>query len=194
MKVALFGGSFNPPHVCHVLAATWVLSVCEVDCVWFVPTYQHAFGKRLASFDARCEMTRRAIAPLGTRARVSRIEAELGRVSRTIDTLTHLHEKFPETTFSLVIGADILLEAHKWKRFDDLQRMATFHVLGRAGFAEDRDYGVVLPDVSSTDIRDALSRRHIEAVKDKLPSGVLEFILEHGLYLDASPPDVDAEA
>ena len=95
-KVALFGGSFNPPHVCHVLAATWVLSVRPVDEVWFMPVGQHAFGKQLESFEHRRSMCELARAPIAAQTRVTDIENRLGGANRTIDTLQALDAEHPD--------------------------------------------------------------------------------------------------
>jgi nicotinate-nucleotide adenylyltransferase len=188
MKIALFGGSFNPPHVCHVLAATWVLSTRDVEQVWFLPTFKHAFGKDLAPFEARCEMTARAIAPLGARALVSRVESELGAVSRTIDTLEHLMGRHPEHTFSLVVGSDILLETSQWKEFDRLVTLAELHVVGRAGVpgqsgaSDEERFGIFLPDISSTAVRERLRAGDVAWVRRLVPRAVVDYIEEQGLY------------
>lgn len=184
MKVALLGGSFNPPHVAHVLGAAWVLATRDVDQLWFVPTYDHAFGKKLVSFDLRCEMLRLAVSPLeDDRVKVSRVEEEIGTVSRTIDTLLFLIQAHPDTEFSIVIGADILLETDKWKQFHRLTELAAFHVMGRAGVhIPGRDFDLEMPEVSSTAIRAHLAAGQFEACRDRVPRGVLSFIREHGLY------------
>jgi len=65
MRVAIYGGSFNPPHVAHQLAALYVLETQPVDELWFVPCFKHPFEKALESFEDRLEMCRRAAAPLG---------------------------------------------------------------------------------------------------------------------------------
>jgi len=182
MNVALFGGSFNPPHVCHVLAATWVLTTRDVDHVWFMPTFRHAFGKELVSFETRCEMVELAIGVLGERASVSRVEAELGGVSRTIDTLEHLEATFPEHTFSIVIGSDILLEAEQWKKFDELRRRAEFHVIGRAGVDTPQEIVIELPDISSTALRERLADGDTAYARERVPGAVVDLIESRGLY------------
>ena len=183
MKIALFGGSFNPPHVAHLMAAVWVLSTRGVDEVWFVPTYIHAFGKDLADFDLRCRMLELSIASLGPRVRVSRVEEEIGRESRTIDTLQYLVAERPDDTFSIAIGADILLEANQWKSFDLLQELAEFHVLGRAGVViKDHELGLELPEVSSSEIRALLAAGEVHRCEDRVARSVLELIVERGLY------------
>jgi nicotinate-nucleotide adenylyltransferase len=183
--VALFGGSFNPPHVAHQLVALLVLETQPVDELWFLPTYQHPLGKALASFDDRAAMTALAAAPLGARVRVDRIEHELAQrpgfvSSRTLDTVTALEALHPDTHFRLVIGADILAETDKWWRWDLLARKAPPIVVGREGYAAPSD---ALPPplyLSSTDIRARLSRG--EDAMPLLPRAVLRYIAERGLY------------
>src|SRR2546430_4459271 len=95
MEIALFGGSFDPPHVGHLLAATYVLATEPVGELWLVPVHQHPFGKKLAApFEHRVELCEALIADAGLRrARVSRVEAELGGEGRTVDLLEHLRDR-----------------------------------------------------------------------------------------------------
>ena len=106
MEIALFGGSFDPPHVGHLLAAAYVLATEPVDELWFVPVAGHPLGKPLqAPFEHRAELCELAIADLGLRrARVSRVEAELGGEGRTVDLLEHLHRAHPQHRWALVLG------------------------------------------------------------------------------------------
>ncbi|WP_158542352.1 nicotinate (nicotinamide) nucleotide adenylyltransferase [Lujinxingia litoralis] len=183
--VALFGGSFNPPHVCHTLATLWVLQTQAVDEVWWIPTYQHAFNKELASFEAREAMCQAALHSLND-VRVCTIERELGGESRTIDTVSALQERYPQTRFSLVIGADILSEVDRWKRWDDLMTMVDLIVVGRRGHDRDTAPDTIdleLPDISSTIIRDALAACDYESVRAWIPARVLDIVSEHRLYL-----------
>jgi nicotinate-nucleotide adenylyltransferase len=183
VKIGLFGGSFNPPHVGHVLLASWAASTRDLDRIWFVPTYRHAFGKSLVDFELRCRMVELSIEPFADWAELSRVEAELGTESRTIDTVRHLMRVRPDDVFHLVIGADILLEAHKWKQFDRLRQLAPFHVAGRRGYTvPDREFALELPEVSSTEIRAALASGDLDFCRDRVPRKVLDFIVEQQLY------------
>ena len=78
-RIALFGGSFNPPHLAHSLVALYVLETAPVDELWITPTFRHAFGKDLASYDDRIAMCELAAAALGPRVRVSRAEEDAAR-------------------------------------------------------------------------------------------------------------------
>src|SRR5215813_12618933 len=110
-RVALFGGSFNPPHVAHQLVALYVLETQPVDELWFVPTFAHPFGKQLADYEHRIAMCELTAAALGDRARVSRAEAELAArpgfvASHTLDLVEHVAAR--GVAPRLVIGSDIL--------------------------------------------------------------------------------------
>src|SRR6185312_2197168 len=135
MRVAIFGGSFNPPHVAHQMAALYVLETAPVDELWLVPAVRHAFGKALAPFADRLAMCERAAAALGPRVRVSAIERELGGESRTLRTVRRLQQDHPADSFSLVIGADLLGEVPSWLGGAELQRTVPFIVVGRGGFS-----------------------------------------------------------
>ena len=104
MRVALFGGSFNPPHVAHQMAALYVLETAPVDALWFVPAHEHAFGKPLVAFDDRLAMCELAAAALGPRVRVSEVERALGGRSLTLRTVRRLSEMHPEHAVPIFVG------------------------------------------------------------------------------------------
>lgn len=187
-RVALFGGSFNPPHVAHQLVALYVLETQPVDEVWFVPVYEHVFGKRLAPFEDRVAMCEHAVAALGPRAKVSRAEEELAQQpgfqgSRTLDLIRHLAQTHG-VELRLVVGTDILAETAKWYRWDDVVREAPLIVVGRAGHLPPGSVatGVTMPEVSSTEIRAQLAAGHPEAVAPLVPASVLWYIAGRNLY------------
>ncbi|HKA89152.1 MAG TPA: nicotinate-nicotinamide nucleotide adenylyltransferase, partial [Haliangiales bacterium] len=115
---AVFGGSFNPPHVAHQMACLYVLETEPVDAVMVVPTFRHPFDKHLCPYEHRLEMARLAMAPLGPRVVVSDIERGLGgEASLTLHTLEALAAAHPGIGLRLVIGSDILREREKWYRW-----------------------------------------------------------------------------
>jgi nicotinate-nucleotide adenylyltransferase len=180
-RVAVFGGSFNPPHVAHVLACALVLSVEEVDRVLVVPAYLHPFAKALAHFEDRAKMCELAMAWLPG-VEVSRVEEELGGESRTLRTLESLSSAHPDWRMRLVIGADILAEAPRWYGFETIEKLAPPIVLGRAGVPAPGAPAAILPEVSSTQVRAAIARRAWSEVEKLVPSAVLAHVRERGLY------------
>jgi nicotinate-nucleotide adenylyltransferase len=181
MIVGVFGGSFNPPHVAHVLACALVLSVEEVDRLLVVPTYRHPFAKPLAPYDDRVRMCELATAWLAG-VEVSRVEETLGGESRTLRTLEHLAAAHPDWSLRLVIGADLLPEAPRWHGFEAIAKLAPPIVLGRAGAAEAEAAPALLPDVSSTRVRAAIERGAWHEVDRSVPRAVLAYIRSKGLY------------
>ena len=186
-RVALFGGSFNPPHVGHVMVVSWLLASGRADEVWLIPVGTHAFGKSLAPFADRVAMAKAAIAIFGARARVEEIEGERDGTSYTIDTVEALRARHPDARFSLVVGTDILVERPKWKEFDRLLTLVELVVVRRAGIAgaekdDPTNPTPLFPDVSSTEVRARLARG--ERVDGLLPQGVVEIVGARRLYRD----------
>jgi len=182
-RICLFGGSFNPPHVGHVMATAWALSTLPIDALWWVPTWKHAFGKDLAPWDARLAMARAAVTPFGDAVRVSDIEGELGGESRTIDTVLALETRHPDVRWSLLIGADLVPELPRWKRWSDLQARVDVHVLGRAGYGDPgAHHAVTLPDINSSAVRASAAAGRRDDLVPRVPRGVLDEIERRGLY------------
>lgn len=181
-SVCVYGGSFDPPHVCHVLATAWALSVLDVDEVWWVPVFGHAFDKRLTPFETRFEMCSAALNALPASVRVDDIERRLGGTSRTWTTLEALEAAHPATTFSVLIGADLVEQIPRWYRGDELQRRWAIHVVGRAGYTADEAAPIELPDVSSSSLRAAVSAGRDAEARAWLPRGVYEVVSARGLY------------
>ncbi|MGH7285579.1 MAG: nicotinate-nicotinamide nucleotide adenylyltransferase [Polyangiaceae bacterium] len=181
MNVAIFGGSFNPPHVAHVLAAALVLATEPVDRLLVVPAFRHPFAKDLAPFDARVKMCERAMGDLPG-VEVSRVEEELGGESRTLRTLEHLREGHPDWRMRLVMGGDLVGESGKWHRFDEIQKIAPPIVLGRVGFEAAPGTSALLPDVSSTDVRKKIADGKWSELARLVPRSVIAFVREQNLY------------
>ena len=190
-RLALYGGSFNPPHAAHQLVALYVLETQPVDELWFVPTYAHPFGKTLAPYDDRIAMCELAVASLGPRAKVSRAEEELAKrpgftSSRTLDLVDHVIAQGHAPR--LVIGTDILAETAKWYRWTDVIARAPLIVIGRGGHVPDGSVvtGVTMPEISATEIRAHLAapgpRIGDRVLESLLPGSVLRYIAEQNLY------------
>jgi nicotinate-nucleotide adenylyltransferase len=197
-RVALFGGSFNPPHAAHQLVALYVLETQPVDELWIVPTYVHPLEKKLASYEHRTGMCRLMAAPLGPRAIVSTIEEELAqrpgfRASRTLDLVTVLVDE-RGLEVRLVVGSDILAETAKWYRWDEVVAKAPLIVLGREGAAGEGAAaptgsvvtGVQMPAISSTRIRGAFASGDPASAANLVPRSVYSYIVQHHLYQEAS--------
>lgn len=180
MHIALFGGSFNPPHVGHLMAAYYVLATQAVDQVWLMPAFRHPFGKRLAPFEDRVRMCELACQPFGVAMAVTRVEELVPGEGRTVDVIAFLVKRHASDRFSLVIGSDLLRERSKWKDFHKVEQMAGVVVVPRAGYPDDAATGPAMPEIASTEIRGRLARG--EDVSHLVPRTVATYAVERGLY------------
>lgn len=180
MEVALLGGSFNPPHVGHLMAALFVRATQPVDEVWLMPSHRHPFGKALTSFEHRVQMCERLLEDTSDWLKVSTVEQEVPGQGRTVDTLEYLVARHPGVRFTLIIGSDILKDLPRWKDFPRIEALARVLVLYRAGHPAPEAYGPPLAEVSSTEIRNRLEKG--EVPEDLVPRRVLDYARAHHLY------------
>jgi nicotinate-nucleotide adenylyltransferase len=184
--LAIYGGSFDPPHAAHLLLASYVLGLGGFERLLVVPVFEHPFGKPLLAFEERLELCRRCFADL-LRVEVSGIEAELPRPSYTLRLIERLQAERPGVPLRLILGSDLLDESSHWHDFERLARLAPPFFVNRRGFERPELGPAVLPDLSSTHVRELLARRGDPAVDQELarlvPLRVRERIVERGLYL-----------
>lgn len=187
-RVAIYGGSFDPPHLGHVMVVTHLLlNDPEINHVLVVPCFQHK-DKKLTHYDFRLKMTEAAFGWL-PRTEVSDIERSLGGVSLTVNTVQHLSKVHPDWEFRLVMGADLMDYAPTWEGWDIISSLAPPILVGRAGISPVRegDPTPISPIVSSTIVRNALQRRSYEDAERYLPRAVIDIIRENDLYADKDP-------
>lgn len=121
MEVGLFFGTFNPVHVGHLIIANYMLQHTSLNEVWFVVSPHNPFKekKSLLKDYHRLELVERAIIDK-VGLRTSNIEFGLPQPSYTSNTLAHLAEKYPDKTFTLIMGEDNLRGLHKWKNAEHI--------------------------------------------------------------------------
>lgn len=179
LKIALFGSSFNPPHMGHIAVLKDLLTKNLFDGIWLLPVYNHAFGKDLAPFQERIEMLKILIRDLGdTRVVVSEIERELGKSpSYSIDTVVELKRRHNNVEFHMIAGSDIKADLDKWHRITELEKILKFHFIPRLGYDKTSPY----PKVSSSEIREKVKRG--ESVVALTTPAIAEYIARQKLYL-----------
>ncbi|HYP76119.1 MAG TPA: nicotinate-nicotinamide nucleotide adenylyltransferase [Polyangiaceae bacterium] len=184
-SVAIYGGSFDPPHLSHVLAAVYALKIGGFDRVLVVPVFEHAFHKQLTAFEHRarmCELAFEGIAGI----EVSRVERDLETPSLTLRTLEHLAALHPAWRMRLLVGSDVLGDTAKWHAFDRIAELAAPYVVARPGYAHPDAHAALLPDLSSTRVREALANpsdpNHEALLALSVPRAVRAYIAEHRLY------------
>lgn len=179
--VALFGGSFNPPHKGHEAILRWLLTnpPMHLDGVGVLPTVNHAFGKDLLPYEVRAELVQAMVGPDPRVEIIRRDERYMAEV------LEALHAEHPDTHYVLVLGADILNDLDKWHRWDDVLRLAEPLFVFREGVLFESNgttvHRIAAPEVSSTDVRQWLAEGNPE-VAHLLPEAVLRLIETKGYY------------
>ena len=195
MRIGVFGGTFDPPHVGHLILAADAFEALRLDKLVFVPARSQPLKVErpaIASSKERLEMVRLAIAG---DARYSVDDTEINRegLSFTVDTLEGLSERFEGAQLFLLLGEDSLRTFDRWKNPDRIRELATLAVMHRAATGEvikrarpsSKRKGVETlstrqVDVSSTEIRQRLSEG--KSIKGFVPESVEKFITSRRLY------------
>ncbi|AKK72962.1 nicotinate-nucleotide adenylyltransferase [Chryseobacterium sp. P1-3] len=191
-KIGLFFGSFNPIHIGHLILANYILENSDMDELWFVVSPQNPFKdkKSLLKDHNRLDMVQLAVKNYPN-MRASNVEFSLPKPSYTIDTLTYLHEKYPEYSFSLIMGEDNLESLHKWKNSDILIKNHHIIVYPRVFVGEKKDSEYLqhenislikapVIELSATEIRNMI--RDGKNVRPMLPPEVFEYLDGSSFY------------
>ena len=179
VQFAVYGGSFDPPHLAHALAVSAALSVHGIERVLIVPTYAHAFNKRLSPFDDRLRMCELAFMHLRG-VEICSIERDLPAPNLTLHTLQALAARHPEVQLRLLIGGDILTQAHAWHDFASVQQLAPPLVIERQGFPPHDPTQPALPAVSSSEVRRRV--RAGESTRGLISPSIEQYIAANNLY------------
>ena len=192
------GGTFDPIHHGHLVAASEVQSWFDLDGVVFVPTGQpwQKQERRVSEPEDRYLMTVIATAS-NPRFWVSRVDIDRGGPTYTIDTLRDLHAEHPDAELYFITGADALGEIFTWRDASELFELAHFVGCTRPGYAMDESTLKGIPReavtiveipalaISSTDCRKRTARG--EPVWYLVPDGVVQYIGKHALYSPDQP-------
>jgi nicotinate-nucleotide adenylyltransferase len=188
MRIGVFGGTFDPPHLGHAVAAADAAEQLGLDRVLFIPAAVQPLkaDRTTAPVADRIEMTRRLIAA-DPRFELDTVEADRGGLSFTVDTLLALRRRWPAGTADLVLllGADAVAQFAQWKDPLRVRSLAEVVVLTRGEALRTVPEGCrVVPtrrvDVSSTEIRERV--RTGKSVRWLVPDPVAEYIAQRGLY------------
>lgn len=185
----MFFGSFNPIHIGHLIIANYMANYTDLDEVWLVVSPHNPLKKKsnLANMYDRLEMVNLAIQETEN-IKSSDIEFRLNQPSYTVDTLTHLKDRYPNKDFVLIMGSDNLVSLKKWKNYDVILRDYRILVYPRPGYEDEeaaRHPSITITDtplmeLSSTFIRKSIAGK--KSVKFFIPEAVADFIDSKGLY------------
>lgn len=192
-KIGIMGGTFDPIHLGHLIAAETARTSCGLDEVWFIPSFlpplkSHEPGEHS---ELRLQMVQEAISG-NPHFRALDIELARGGLSYSIDTVLELRHLHPQDSFSYIIGADRVNDLPGWHRIEELAERVAFIGLNREGTEAEAG---ALPDslqqrltfvdmppigISSTAIREAIQAG--VSFRYLVPEAVFHFITRRGLY------------
>ncbi|MFC8682379.1 nicotinate-nucleotide adenylyltransferase [Microbacterium ureisolvens] len=187
-RIGVMGGTFDPVHHGHLVAASEVAQWFDLDEVVFVPTGQPWQKEDVSPSEHRYLMTVIATAS-NPRFTVSRVDIDREGPTYTIDTLRDLKAQRPDAELFFITGADAIAQILSWRDHDELWDLAHFvavsrpgHVLNTDGLPSDDVSQLEIPAlaISSTDCRDRVQRGH--PVWYLVPDGVVQYIAKHHLY------------
>lgn len=191
MKIGLYFGTFNPIHIGHLTLANHLAEHSDLDKIWFIVTPHSPFKKKNSLLDnrQRFEMVYRATEDY-EKLEPSDIEFDLPQPSYTINTLTHLQEKYPNHEFALIMGEDNLKSFHKWKNYELILKHHHIYVYPRISEGKietqfdnhNKIHKVDAPvmELSSTFIRKSIKEQ--KNVRPMLPEHVWKYLDEMNFY------------
>lgn len=185
-RVCIFGGTFNPPHIGHLIMANEVFHALKFDEVRFMPNAKppHKETNDLCTEKQRLEMVRLAIEPFPYFS-IEAIELSLGGTSYSFDTITELKKREPDTSFSFLIGADMIEYLPKWYRIDELVELVQMVGVKRPGHESESKYPVTLIEAPQIDLSSTMLRKRLADKKDVsmlIPNEVQMYIRQEHLY------------
>lgn len=197
MQIAILGGSFDPPHLGHLLISQQIKKHLNVDQVWLMACFQHPFAKKLTNPKHRLAMTKLLESES---IRASDFEIKQGKINYTIDTIRELKKHYPNDTFYWIIGSDQLAKFKKWKEWQEILTYPLI-VYAREQKPEElenyikqalnlpeipqkmfllKEQNLLTSNISSTKIRERVKQRL--PIKTLVPKKVEKYIIEHNLY------------
>lgn len=190
-KIGLYFGSFNPIHIGHLILANYLAEHSDLDEIWLVVTPQNPFKDKKSLIDnaSRLEMVALSLKEYD-KLKPCDIEFHLPQPNYTIDTLIHLEEKYPQHSFSLIMGEDNLKSFHKWKNYEVILSRYLIYVYPRLseGKVPDALQGhehivyikTPIIELSATAIREDIAQG--KDVRPMLPAQVWSYIDKWGFY------------
>jgi nicotinate-nucleotide adenylyltransferase len=190
VRLGVYGGAFDPPHLGHLVAAADACDALGLHHLLWIPSAVHPLKAVRTAADVRLEMVRAAIAG---DPRFAADDLELRRTgpSYTVDTLRALRARLPDAELFFLTGADNLADLPRWREPDEIVRLATLAVVSRAGdvLPPDAPYPAVAVTVTRVDVSSTEIRRRVAAglsIRYLVPEAVRAVVEREGLYRDHS--------
>ncbi len=185
-KVGILGGTFDPPHIGHLLIANEVLSSLLLDEVWFMPNQEPPHKKKSGDVQNTHRIQMLELAVLGNPFfKIQTIELARQGPSYTVDTMKRINADYSGHQFFFIIGADMIEYLPKWQKIEELVKLVQFVGVERPSYNWKTDYPVLYVDVPAIDVSSSMIRDRLKkgkTVRYLLPDPVIQYIEENHLY------------
>lgn len=190
-RIGIFGGTFDPPHIGHLIIAEQARTQLKLDRVLFIPAYRppHKRGRASAAPLHRLKMVRLAVRG-NNRFAVSDMELRRKGISYTIDTVQEIRRRNPEAKIFLILGSDNLVEFHTWKSYRELVALTNLVIYPRGQYRGQRPSRLrkarihflrgMLLDISSSALRQLVRTKN--SIRYLVPAEVERYIVSRKLY------------
>ena len=203
MKIGIYGGTFDPPHIGHINACKAFVENVELDVLYVIPVFMPPHKEKISSTDtnSRFEMSKIAFSDLSSKVVVSDIEIKREGKSYTADTIRYFKENYQNPEIYFLCGTDMILTMDFWYKPEYIFQNATIVYVRRESEAENSKkiadkcayykekfdakiiyLDIEALDISSTEIREAIKEK--SKLKELVTDNIYDFIVENKLYLD----------
>ena len=190
MEIGLYFGSFNPIHFGHLIIANQVLNETALEKIWLIVSPQNPLKKNntLLNESDRLQLVRLAVEG-DNRLKVTDIEFSLPKPSYSVNTLAYLQEKFPQHTFSIIMGSDSFKNIEHWKNYSEILSNYPIFIYKRPGFEITKTNNAMLSfldapllEISASQIRHLIKTG--KSIRYLVPENVREEIVTRRFYSD----------
>ena len=185
-KIGILGGTFDPPHLGHLIIANEVLNAFDLDEIWFMPNQEPPHKKKSNAIKTEDRVNLLKLAIGGhPNFKIERLELERLGPSYTYESMKILKEKHSDKQFYFIIGADMVEYLPKWQNIDELVKIIQFIGVNRPSYCNESHYPILyaeVPDIaiSSSQIRTRLLEN--KTIRYLVPDSVMNYIKENQLY------------
>lgn len=186
-EIGILGGTFDPPHIGHLIIAEEVRRALALEEIWFIPSYEPPH-KAEATINAKTRLNMLSLAIENNCSfKINPIEIQRKEKSYTIHTMEILTQQYPQTNFYFIIGADMVEYLPNWYKIDELIELVTFVGVEREGFSVKSSYPILTVKIPMINISSSMLRERLrkgESAQYLIPDKVYRYIKENRLYED----------
>ncbi len=187
-NIGLYFGSFNPIHIGHLIIASYIANNTTLNEIWFIVSPHNPLKNKASLLNEQHRLSLVKIALEGEKKlKANNVEFSLPKPSYTIDTLVYLSEKYPNNTFSIILGSDSFQNIEKWKNYNQIIKNYNIYIYPRPSFFIAKKYQGLVNEINAPliEISSTLIRKNIKdkkSIRYLVTDAVMTEIDTNGYY------------